>query len=430
MQVDEIDDSTQLVSAYIAYATKDKEKAEQIFESLEKKGLCCWMAQPNMRDDKGFADEIASQILNSKCMVLVMSAGANESDAVRCDVEYAVKNNKPVYPVRVEDVLPSRSLELFVSSTHWIDAWSGDLLTHIEHLASNILGESDRSNTVRTTYTPARRYKKIYWITGLTSAIVVLLAITLNSFTPTKPVLQPVPAPPQEDVFVTILDQFGGIENIKKDDIELVIETAVNKGHATALKFKGGNNLDEVLRHTPIEYQDLNGEWVKTGSGGAIYLDQSNEEIMAMIERGKFTVRFDTSYIAISTGRSGYIGPFTYELTYTEDVLKSYKKRALRERNWLEKGQDGEMALTVLRDIFPAVKEIRFGKSTNALNEVISVTDLPPLYNIRAIEDTTMKYFKLRLPDNLNKADRVYIQITFYDGSQSEIREFERAKVF
>ena len=70
--------------------------------------------------------------------VLVLSENANESIFVKREVERAVSKGKPIFPIRVREVLPSRSLELFISSAHWIDAWKPPMEKYLERLAQSI----------------------------------------------------------------------------------------------------------------------------------------------------------------------------------------------------------------------------------------------------------------------------------------------------
>ena len=56
--------------------------------------------------------------------MLVLSENANKLAFVKREVERAVSKGKPVFPIRLREVLPSKALELFISSAHWIDAWS------------------------------------------------------------------------------------------------------------------------------------------------------------------------------------------------------------------------------------------------------------------------------------------------------------------
>lgn len=133
-------------AAFISYATPDRPKAEAICDSLEAKGLKCWIAPRDVRSGRNYPEEIIRGIGLCRCLVLVLSEAANESTFVRLEVERAVSKRKPVFPIRVEDVLPSPSLELLVASTHWIDAWAGDLVQHMDRLARDL--SDDRGEAV------------------------------------------------------------------------------------------------------------------------------------------------------------------------------------------------------------------------------------------------------------------------------------------
>ena len=56
-------------------------------------------------------------------MVLVFSASSNQSPQVRRGVERAVREQVDILPFRIEDVMPSKSLEFFLSAQHWMDAF-------------------------------------------------------------------------------------------------------------------------------------------------------------------------------------------------------------------------------------------------------------------------------------------------------------------
>ena len=125
-------------SAFISYATADKAKAEEICAYLEGRGLRCWIAPRDVRAGREYANEIIDAIERAPVLVLVLSAAANESKFVRREVERAVTKGDPVIPVRIENVMPSTALELFVSATHWIDAWSGDFAAHMDRLVQDL----------------------------------------------------------------------------------------------------------------------------------------------------------------------------------------------------------------------------------------------------------------------------------------------------
>ena len=136
-------------SAFISYATADKAKAEEICAYLEARGLRCWIAPRDVRAGREYANEIIDAIERAPVLVLVLSAAANQSKFVRREVERAVTKGDPVIPVRIENVMPSTALELFVSATHWIDAWSGNFAAHMDRLVRD-LSERPSATTARS----------------------------------------------------------------------------------------------------------------------------------------------------------------------------------------------------------------------------------------------------------------------------------------
>jgi hypothetical protein len=125
-------------SAFISYASENREKADDICANLEERGFVCWIAPRNLRSGREYGDEIITGIERSACVVLVLSEAANTSVFVRREVERAVSKHKPIFPVRISEVVPSPALELFVSGTHWLDAWEGDWDGHMTRLAREV----------------------------------------------------------------------------------------------------------------------------------------------------------------------------------------------------------------------------------------------------------------------------------------------------
>jgi TIR domain len=124
--------------AFISHASEDAAIAEVITEYLEKNGVSCWMAPRDADPGSDYSSEIIEAIEASTVFVLVLSENANESVFVKREVERAVSKGKPVFPIRVREVLPSKALELFISSAHWIDAWKPPLEKYLARLAQAI----------------------------------------------------------------------------------------------------------------------------------------------------------------------------------------------------------------------------------------------------------------------------------------------------
>jgi hypothetical protein len=108
---------------FVSYSQADREKAYELVADLETRGLRCWIAPRDITPAAEWAAEIISAISAARVMVLVFSRASNDSPQVRREVERAVHKRLPVIAFRIEDVLPERSLEYFLSAQHWVDAF-------------------------------------------------------------------------------------------------------------------------------------------------------------------------------------------------------------------------------------------------------------------------------------------------------------------
>ncbi len=122
-------------SAFISHAKADEKQAREVAAALEERNFKCWIAPRNVRPGHSYGDEIVRGIEKSRTFILVLSKASNESAFVAREVERAISKGKAVYAIRIENVQPSPSLELFISGTQWIDAWSGGLGHHVDGLA-------------------------------------------------------------------------------------------------------------------------------------------------------------------------------------------------------------------------------------------------------------------------------------------------------
>ena len=125
-------------TAFISHASPDEAIARSVTAHLERQAVRCWIAPRDVRPGADYGSEIIDGIASSAVFVLVLSAHANASRFVKREVERAVSKGKPVFTLRIEDVLPSRSLELFVSSTEWIDAWQPPIDAVLDRLVASI----------------------------------------------------------------------------------------------------------------------------------------------------------------------------------------------------------------------------------------------------------------------------------------------------
>ncbi len=121
---------------FISYSQADRACAFDIVAWLEARNISVWIAPRDVSPSAEWAEDVIDAISAARIMVLVFSASTNESVQVRREVERAVHKGLVVLPFRVEDVLPIKSLEYFLSSQHWLDAFPPPREPHYERLCA------------------------------------------------------------------------------------------------------------------------------------------------------------------------------------------------------------------------------------------------------------------------------------------------------
>jgi type II secretory pathway pseudopilin PulG len=123
---------------FISYSSVDKAVAGAVCAELEQNQVRCWIAPRDIRPGAEWGESIVDAINSCRVMVLVFSSNANESPQIRREVERAVNKGVIIVPLRIEDVLPTRSLEYFIGAVHWLDALTPPIEHHVKTLAADI----------------------------------------------------------------------------------------------------------------------------------------------------------------------------------------------------------------------------------------------------------------------------------------------------
>ncbi len=123
---------------FISYAQLDKPIADAICARLESRKIRCWIAPRDVQPSKDFPAAIIEGIEGTEVMVLVFSSHANSSPHVIRELTNAVNKGRIIVPFRVEDVIPSKSMEYLIGVPHWLDAITPPLEKHIENLADTV----------------------------------------------------------------------------------------------------------------------------------------------------------------------------------------------------------------------------------------------------------------------------------------------------
>ena len=119
---------------FISYSSKDRTVANMVCALLEERGHRCWIAPRDILPGTEWGEAIITGLKGAQVFVLVFSQHANTSPQILREVERAVHLGMPIIPFRIEDVVPERSLEYFMSVPHWLDALSPPVEDHIARL--------------------------------------------------------------------------------------------------------------------------------------------------------------------------------------------------------------------------------------------------------------------------------------------------------
>ena len=140
---------------FISHSSKDKATGDEVCRFLEANGIWCWIAPRDVTPGKNYGVAIVDAIDECAVFVLILSSESNKSGQVVREVERAASSNSVIIPLRVEPVEPSRNLEFYVSSSHWLDATEKPLAQHLGKLLAAIRNWESGAETKSEPASPA-----------------------------------------------------------------------------------------------------------------------------------------------------------------------------------------------------------------------------------------------------------------------------------
>jgi hypothetical protein len=402
-------------SAFISYASPDKTKAFDIAGTLEARGLSCWIAPRDVRPGQEYGEEIINGIRDSRCLVLVFSAAANQSAMVRREVERAVSLNKPVFPVRIEEVLPARSLEFFVSATHWIDAWDGDVTAHITRLADEITDER-RMSEVRGDLQRIRRRRQLPKQIG--AAALVLAGVVTGVLLVDRESQQGGTAT-AESRWMEIAAAEAGIDldGLGRDDFTVATKLGMASGLGT-LVIGAPEALSGLIQRSALEYRVGNRPWKpvyydSTGGLNIGYLDPKDMEARQPVQ-----LRLNSA-TAQSAAVGRVYGPWEYDVDVQAQVNQV---SGIANRPMLTKSIIGwQIDFSILEQLMKGARALRIGADPQRLTVRVEMIRPPSAAMSREeIRESAERGTAFADPATyapFEKLDVVYTQVEFSDGT-------------
>ena len=123
---------------FISYSNRDKAVADALCATLESRKIRCWIAPRDVIPGTDYATSLIENLNGSRLMVLVFSQESNNSNHVMREVERAVSKGIPIIPLRIENVTPTKAMEYYLSTPHWLDALTPPIERHLQRLADTV----------------------------------------------------------------------------------------------------------------------------------------------------------------------------------------------------------------------------------------------------------------------------------------------------
>jgi hypothetical protein len=409
---DENNRSDDAYAAFISYASANRETAFELADSLEQKGLRCWIAPRDLRPGAEYGEEIIRGINSSRCLVLLLSRESNESRHVRAEVERAASAGRPIYPVRIEDVLPSTKLEFFISMTQWIDAYPGRISTYVDRLCAAIEhADLEPASRPRRRRTSART-----WFTVAT-AVVALLALYFV-YSIILPFRQP------STVFdeAAVKEQIGIIRNALEEDP--VVGEMVRQGSRARVEFRPSRGAGRPA-YWSLEL-DVSSSLRKVMADSQMQYSLDGDEFLAGASDGWSTYRIRNAAGAKKVGirfmQEGELaaGPFWFDIDFEAKAREAFKQRALSTDQWVS-CRLGTCEPSGLGADTPGLKTVHYGGSRESLDRAIEVS-VPAADLVQPFSVQNMRRYGLTEIPDADRFESLFVQIEFFDGSKSEIR--------
>lgn len=277
--------------AFISHSSQDKAFADAITAGLEQAGIRCWIAPRDIRPGDSWGGAIVSAIEASKVMVVIFSAKSNDSKQVMREVERAVQHDVVVVPLRIEDVKPTRDMEYFLSSTHWLDAMTPKVDAHIKELVRTVGSildsdqEDSESPSTRRREPIARAplhpfkvmLRRIAIWSGIAATIILslwILWLINSSDTPNDDAAKLSSNPPPK------------VEAKEEGDVSLDVAKSARAGGRMNVTWSGDSAPNDYIVITKADAAD------SFRSGGKNVADSKSVEMVLSDKPGDYEVRY------------------------------------------------------------------------------------------------------------------------------------------
>jgi hypothetical protein len=106
---------------FISHTHEDADAAARIVSYLEGRGIPCWISSRDIPPRAIYADAITEAMQGSSGCVVLITETANQSKAMKRELELASHFDKPFIPILVDGSEPGAGLDYYLRNTQWVD---------------------------------------------------------------------------------------------------------------------------------------------------------------------------------------------------------------------------------------------------------------------------------------------------------------------
>lgn len=177
--------------AFISYSSDDAKIASKLKNILNNNQINTWIAPDDIPVGSKYAKVINNAIKNCSCFVLLLSNKSQNSTWVEKELERAIHYEKPIIPIKLEDVTLNDEFEFYISTDQIIDIRDFSennpqilsLCLKIKACTANSPFEKHMLADVVETAVESKKktIKPVYIIIAACLCVIILLSIILAS---------------------------------------------------------------------------------------------------------------------------------------------------------------------------------------------------------------------------------------------------------
>lgn len=169
---------------FLSYSRRDRRQVDLLADQLRRRGIDVWIDHTDLLGSEAWPTEIVAAIRRSHAAVVVLSRHSVASEHVSREVQLAGKEDRPIFPVRLEPVDVPDHLAYFLTGRQRYDLFGDGAPGEVQRLVAAVRSPRSRRRR-RPTRTGCGPVASMVALAGVLLVPIVVLSILTMSFPPT-----------------------------------------------------------------------------------------------------------------------------------------------------------------------------------------------------------------------------------------------------